>query len=62
MARKEALSFYDVGAKLKFMSADWKIKQKRSKGRMMSFAVANNPSGKGQAWRLVSKAFAAANK
>jgi hypothetical protein len=29
---------------------------------MMSFAVANNPSGKGQAWRLVSKAFAAANK
>lgn len=46
----EKLSFYDLKAKKKFESSDYKFVLKNGR----RFAVAKTPSGK-EAWRIVAK-------
>lgn len=55
------LKFYDVKGKKKFMSTKYRLTSKRTKIRMVYFAVAKAPSGI-QAWRIVSKDFYKKNK
>ena len=52
---KEELSFLDVKTKKKFNASEYRIVEKS--GRF--FAVAKAPSGPHEAWRVVSKDFAA---
>ena len=52
---KEELSFLDVKTKGKFLSTEYRIVEKS--GRF--FAVSKAPSGPHEAWRVVSKDFAA---
>lgn len=59
---KEAVEFYDVKSRSKFTSSDWRIEEKEAKGRTRYFAVAKVPAGTHEAWRIVSKDFALANK
>jgi hypothetical protein len=58
---KEALEFYDIKTRTKFMSSDWRIESKESKGKTRWFAVAKVPTGSHEAWRIVSADFAKAN-
>ncbi len=48
----ETLKFYDVKAKKKFTSSDYKIVEKRVRGRKVRFAVAKSPTGT-QSWRIL---------
>lgn len=59
---KEELSFYDVKAKKKFSTDDYKIVTKKAKGRERFFAVTKSQTGSHECWRVVSKDFAMANK
>lgn len=55
------INFYDVKGKKKFMSNKYKLTNKRTKTRMVYFAIADAPSGI-KAWRIVSKKFYSENK
>jgi hypothetical protein len=59
---KSALSFYDIKKKTKFSSAEWEIREKTTKGRTRYFAVAKVLGEAREAWLIVSKDFATANK
>ncbi|MGH2620526.1 MAG: hypothetical protein ACRDHG_08145 [Anaerolineales bacterium] len=59
---KSALSFYDIKKKTKFSSIEWAIQEKTTKGRTRYFAVAKVPGEAREAWLIVSKDFATANK
>ncbi len=59
---KSALSFYDIKKKTKFSSMEWAIQEKTTKGRTRYFAVAKVPGEVREAWLIVSKDFAMANK
>ncbi len=59
---KEELDFFDVKTRTKFKSSNWRIETKESKGRTRYFAVAKAPGGSHEAWRIVSKDFAMANR
>lgn len=50
MAKKDNLSFYDLGAKKKFSTADYKIVDRNNR----RFAVAKNAKGK-ECWRAMGK-------
>jgi len=52
------IEFYDVAAKKKFKTSEFRIVQK--KGRF--FAVAKSPTGKYECWKVVSKEDAAKYK
>lgn len=56
---KEPLEFYDVKSKSKFTTAEYRIEVKESNGTKRYFAVAKAPAGTHEAWRIVSKDFAA---
>lgn len=49
----EALSFYDLKAKKKFMSSTYKVVSKKVNGKARRFAVAINPKTKIQCWRAL---------
>lgn len=59
---KEALEFYDIKKKSKFSTTEWRIEEKESKGRTRYFAVAKISGEDREAWRIVSKDFAMANR
>jgi len=58
---KEKLSFYDVRAKKKFKTDDYKIKKKTTKNKKTGktttryFAVAKSLTGPHECWRVLSK-------
>jgi len=59
---KEELEFYDLKAKEKFKSSDYRIEEKpRQDGRMSYFAVAISPLTGNEAWRIVAEKFAFEN-
>ena len=51
--KMEALSFYDLKAKKKFMSNNYKVVAKKVNGKARRFAVAINPKTKVQCWRAL---------
>jgi hypothetical protein len=60
-AVKQPLEFYDVKAKKKFTSEEWRIETKLAKGRPRYFAVSKVPGAAHEAWRIVTEAFAKSN-
>lgn len=55
----EPLEFYDVKTRTKFTSSNWRIEVKEKGGTKRYFAVTQAPAGTHEAWRIVSKDFAA---
>lgn len=55
------IQFFDVKGKKKFSSTKYKFKKKKTKTRMVYFAVSKAPSGI-EAYRIISKDFWEENK
>lgn len=53
----EEISFYDVKAKKKFTSSEYRIEERKGK----YFAVTDSPTGDYECWRVVTKDFAERN-
>ncbi len=56
---KELLEFYDLKAKMKFNSTNWRVEQRpRKKGGVTYFAVTTSPLTGKECWRIIAKAVA----
>jgi len=48
---KKVLEFYDVKAKRKFKTSNYRIVRKKVRGKTHTFAVAKSPYSKTESWR-----------
>lgn len=54
---KKVLEFFDVATKKKFKTSDYKLKTKKTKSGMRTFAIAKSPTGDHEVYRIVAKDF-----